>query len=97
MLTGNRNFFEKMVKSGNALEYILTYSSNKGKPVSYVFFVGGKWLEPVDDRNAIIYYDPKQIKSKQVEIGFLEMGPPIAVIKNGGLGGNDFIVWHLSN
>lgn len=93
MLTSNRVFYQNMENSPNALEYIIDYCRERGKPVDYLVWNQGPWFLPRRDLRAMYYFSPKKHPEKVV-IGKYTVGDPIykSFAKMCNL-----IVWDLSS
>lgn len=78
MLTGNKSLIHEMQDSDNALSYLVKLAAEKGKPVTYLFWVVAPcdWLVPTPDFDTIIYNHPKYIPERK-KWGQLELGAPI--------------------
>ncbi|HUT53362.1 MAG TPA: hypothetical protein VM658_08230 [bacterium] len=92
MLTSNRIFIKEMIRSGNALDYIIRYCNAHGHELDYIIYNGGKWLRPTPDNRELVYYDPKLTPLEYREAGRLRVGPPIYSVTSPRL-----IVWKLGN
>lgn len=78
MLTGNKSLIQEMQASDNALSHLVKLAAEKGKPVTYLFWVVAPcdWLVPNSDFTTIIYNNPKYIPERK-KWGQLELGAPI--------------------
>jgi hypothetical protein len=83
MLTANRHFLADMLADANALRYLLAQAQAQGKPVAYIFSVGGEWLRPDETLTLLNYYHPRTLD--QI-VGTLTVGDPLMVNEGG-------IVW----
>jgi hypothetical protein len=80
MLTGNRNLYNLMSESENALDFLFDYAERQGKPIEYVFYTGNRWLIPDEGLRAVLYNDPK-FYPREVVIGRRFLGRPIGRVE----------------
>jgi hypothetical protein len=77
MLTGNRRLVDDLVRSGNALDALLTRSRERGSPIRYIVHVGGMFLNVLDGGQKLEYRNPRMVHNRET-IGELRVGLPLA-------------------
>lgn len=83
MLTGNRQLYDEMMVSENALDFLFAEAQALGRPIEYVFYTGNFWLRPSPDLQKLVYHDPKTYPKKN-PIGRRVIGEPIGSFKADG-------------
>lgn len=83
MVTGNRRLYSDMVKSANALTFLMDYCERKGSPIRYYYYFGSEFIQHDKSGYGITYVDPKHYPELR-PIGRYDLGSaPIFISSNG--------------
>jgi hypothetical protein len=86
LLTANRNLYEEMVSSPDALQTLLEHCRQRGRPIKYLLYLRTEkgFLLPRADLRSVVLHDPRQYPAIK-PIGELHLPePPVKVIRSGG-------------
>jgi hypothetical protein len=80
MLTANPIFVNQMVQAPNGFQYVLDIAAQQGRPVDYILYTGGNWLNFLRanaDKSEVEYwfYYPGEPAPRLV--GTLQVAPPV--------------------
>jgi hypothetical protein len=93
MLTANRRFFDTMISSGNALEFIFEFADERVRGIDYVLYSGGEWLTPDSAREQLTYINPKLFPPERQVIGQMYVGEPADSLLVGP--GDALLLWKI--
>lgn len=66
MLTAHRDFYREMVESKNSLRFIADRCAERGKPLTYILYLGSNGLLPEDGDTAVVQFDPRDTDRRPI-------------------------------